>query len=173
MSNKTDWKQKYYELRSKYMNAIDVSFRLGVQEGQKNQKINDMQMQLQQMQEAAAMNMGGEPDMGGEPGLENQPGMEDQNIEEGAEQELEGDNLDMAMDELEGYVKNEEKKYSNLLKSFHKQKDKKEENKKKITSILQKWDEEEEDLTGQSANFLDEESSGEEGADTDDILGQA
>ena len=74
-NKKTDWKSKYYELRSRYMNAIDVSFRLGFQEGQKVSEMQNMQMQLQQaQQEAAAAAAGGmpggagaSPEMGGMP----------------------------------------------------------------------------------------------------------
>lgn len=58
-SKKTDWKSKYYELRSRYMNAIDVSFRLGVQEGQKISELQNMQTQLQQAQQASAAGMAG------------------------------------------------------------------------------------------------------------------
>jgi hypothetical protein len=68
-NKKTDWKSKYYELRSRYMNAIDVSFRLGFQEGQKVSELQNMQTQLQQAQQAAAAGgmPGGEmpPEMGG------------------------------------------------------------------------------------------------------------
>lgn len=158
--SKVNWRQKYYELRSKYMNAIDVAFRLGVQEGQKNQKIMDMEMQLQQMQEAAAMGMqGGEPGMegGGElPPEEGQPGMEVPPEEMQAAPEEGGANeLDASIDELEQYVKSEEEKknYANLLKSFHQnKKQEKKESKdsriKKVNSILKKWDEEGSELEG-------------------------
>ena len=146
--SKVNWKEKYYELRSKYINAIDVAFRLGVQEGQKNQKIMDMEMQLQQMQEAAAMGMGGAegeplpPEEGGEPGMEGEIPSEEMSAEG------EPNELDASIDELEQYVKNEEEKkdYAKLLKSFHE--NKKENNVEskdirfeKINSILKKWDE--------------------------------
>lgn len=68
---KTDWKSKYYELRSRHINAMDVSFRLGFQEGLKAAELQNMQMQLQQAQQAAAAGMGGgggmPPEMGGAP----------------------------------------------------------------------------------------------------------
>jgi hypothetical protein len=155
--SKVDWRQKYYELRSKYMNAIDVAFRLGVEEGQKNQKMMDMEMQLQQMQEAAAMGMGGgEPgmegggelppeEMGGEVGGEIPP---EEMVAEGGG----GDELDASIDELEQYVKSEEgrKDYAQLLKSFHEKKktgklEDKSTRAKKVNSILEKWDNEDSD----------------------------
>lgn len=159
--SKVDWRQKYYELRSKYLNAIDVAFRLGVQEGQKNQKMMDMEMQLQQMQEAAAMGMGGgeeplPPEEGGEPGMEGEIPPEEMAAEGG------GDELDASIDELEQYVKSEDKKdYAKLLKSFHENKKTQVESKdkrvKKVDNILKKWDEE--DAETQS--------------DDNDVMGQA
>ena len=68
---KTDWKSKYYEMRSRHINAIDVSFRLGFQEGLKAAELQSMQMQLQQAQQAAAAGMaaggGMPPEAGGMP----------------------------------------------------------------------------------------------------------
>jgi hypothetical protein len=68
---KTDWKSKYYEMRSRHINAIDVSFRLGFQEGLKAAELQNMQMQLQQAQQAAAAGMaaggGMPPEAGGMP----------------------------------------------------------------------------------------------------------
>lgn len=163
MAGKTDWKQKYYELRSKYLNAIDVAFRLGVEEGQKNQKLMDMETQLQQAQEAQqAAAMGGgmpgeDPMMGDGSGEELPP-------EEAMAQEGDGDELDSSIDELEQYVKNERPDYASLLKSFHAHKtskqegDKKDKRVKKIDSILKKWD---------------EDNSAEESTENGDILGQS
>jgi hypothetical protein len=159
--SKVDWRQKYYELRSKYMNAIDVAFRLGVQEGQKNQKMQDMEMQLQQMQEAAMMGGGEElpPEEGMEPGMEGGEELPPEAMAaEGA-----GDELDASIDELEQYVKHEDKKdLANLLKSFHANKksektESKDSRSKKLNSILKKWDEE--DAETQS--------------DDNDVMGQA
>lgn len=145
--SKVNWKQKYYELRSKYMNAIDVAFRLGVQEGQKNQKMQDMEMQLQQMQEAAMMG-GGEPGMEGGEELPPEMGGEELPPEEAMAAEGGGNELDASIDELEQYVKHEDKKdLTKLLKSFHENKksgkiESKDNRAKKVNSILQKWDEE-------------------------------
>ena len=46
MAGKVDYKQKYEGLRSKYMNAIDVAFRLGVEEGARNAEMEALQQQV-------------------------------------------------------------------------------------------------------------------------------
>jgi len=162
MSGKVDWKQKYYELRSKYMNAVDASFRLGVQEGQKNAEMENMQQQVAQMEEAAAMaEAGGMVDENGmpmeEPMIdENGMPMEEEMPGEEMGEEMPGEepSLDSSIDELESYVKNEGKNidFANLLKSTHKMKTAKVEegqNKKadEITAMVKKWDEEDEEST--------------------------
>lgn len=152
MASNVNWKQRYYELRSKYLNAIDVAFRLGVQEGQKNQKMQDMEMQLTQMQEAQAMG-GGEEGM--EPGMEGQELPPEEGMDPGMEQPemgAEGEELDTSIEELEQYVKSEGKgkgvDFSNLMKSFHKNKeagkyDSKDKRVEKVNNILEKWEKDE------------------------------
>jgi len=168
MASKVNWKSKYEELRSKYMNAIDVSFRLGVEEGARNAEMEALQQQVAQMEEQAAMDqeaamMGGEEEMMPEE-MMGEEGMEEEMPEEELPPE-EGDDLGGAIDELEDYVKNEGKiNATDLLKSFHKsqikEEDKKDKSKssKKIKSLLKKWDNEEET---------------EENNQTDDVIGQA
>jgi hypothetical protein len=51
MPGEVNYKQKYQELKSKYMNAVDVAFRLGFEEGSKQ---SQMDQANQQMQDAAA-----------------------------------------------------------------------------------------------------------------------
>jgi hypothetical protein len=46
----TNWKLKYQELKSKYMNSVDVAFRLGVEEGMKQSSLDNANQQLQQAQ---------------------------------------------------------------------------------------------------------------------------
>jgi hypothetical protein len=73
---KTDWKSKYYELRSRHINAMDISFRLGFQEGLKTAELQNMQIQLQQAQQVAAAGMAGggmPPEMGGAPAAGEMP----------------------------------------------------------------------------------------------------
>lgn len=147
MSNKkTDWKSKYYELRSRHINAIDVSFRLGFQEGVKASELQNMQMQMQQAQQAAAAGMSGGGEMppeamGGAPEGEGDE-------EEMAEEEPEGDELDSSISELESLVTKKEKiDFSKMLKSLHKSGANKKNNSelsekhKVVDDIIKKWDE--------------------------------
>ena len=122
--SKINWKDKYMELRSKYINATEVAFRLGVQEGQKNAQFEQAQMELQQMQEQMAM-QAQDPMMGGgeemPPEAMGEEGMgQEQELQEMAGEEQQGADLDSSIDELESYVKNEED-YSSLLKNLHSQ----------------------------------------------------
>lgn len=149
---KTDWKSKYYELRSKHINAIDVSFRLGYQEGLKAAELQNMQMQLQQAQQAA---MAAPPaGMPGEmpPGEEMPPeqAMQEEGappVEEGQPSE-EPSELDSSVDELEQYVsKNEKVDFSKLMKSLHKSNTQPiasssiSSKYNKVEDILKKWEE--------------------------------
>jgi hypothetical protein len=161
---KTDWKSKYFELRSKHINAIDVSFRLGFQEGLKAAELQNMQMQLQQAQQAAmaappgGMPPGGEmppeeamaqegqmPPEGGEEGVpspeEAEVGDEEVVGEEGS------DELGSSIDELEQYVsKNEKIDFGKMMKSLHRSNVESKNSAdlsakhKKLEDILKKWE---------------------------------
>lgn len=77
MSGDINWKQKYQELKAKYMGSVDMAFRLGFEEGSKQATQDAAQMQQQQAQEAAqsAPPGGGAPGgMGGEAPETTQPG---------------------------------------------------------------------------------------------------
>jgi hypothetical protein len=160
MSGKVDWKQKYYELRSKYMNAVDTAFRLGHEEGQREAEMASMQQQLAQMEEEAAMAAAG-GGMVDENGMPMEEPMVDENgmpMEEGMPgEEIPGEemgeepSLDSSIDELESYVKNEKKSidFKELMKSTHKMKTesiKESKNTKadKLTSIVDSFDDSDE-----------------------------
>ncbi len=66
MAGEINYKQKYQELKAKYMNAVDMAFRLGVEEGMKQSQLDQANQQLAQAQ-AAQQGMGGDPS-GGQPG---------------------------------------------------------------------------------------------------------
>lgn len=149
MSGKVDWKQKYMELRSKYLNAIDVSFKLGVQEGAKNAEMENLQMQAQQAEEQAALAA-----QGGvmPPGEEMPPGageeLPPEEMPPGEEQGGEPD-LDSSINELESFVKGESKlDIVTIMKNIHKSTPKaetatpKSKKAEKVEGFLKKWDEE-------------------------------
>lgn len=85
MSGEINWRQKYQELKAKYMNAVDMAFRLGVEEGMKQGQLDNAQQQLAQSQEqnvAAAGGAAGQPPGGaaspGKPNNNGAPGTPDQ-----------------------------------------------------------------------------------------------
>ena len=153
---KVDWKQKYEELRSKYMNAIDAAFKLGFEEGQKNAEFEFTQQQMAQMEEQMAMMesqnaMGGEelpPEMMGEEGAIDPETGEPLPPEAMGEEGMEaagGDELDQSIGELEEFVKDEKKPdHASLLKSLHSQKNEniptnKSEKAEKLKGIIDKF----------------------------------
>ncbi len=78
MSSDINYKQKYQELKSKFMSSVDMAFRLGFEEGAKQaQQDTMMQQAQQQMQQAQDMqNKAALAQNGGMPGQEEQAGPE-------------------------------------------------------------------------------------------------
>lgn len=112
------------------MNAIDAAFKLGFQEGQKNAEFEFTQQQMAQMQEEMAM-MQQQPPMGGEETPPEEGAIDPETGEmlppealgEEGVKAAGGDELDQSIDQLEDFVKNEDKPdHASLLKSLHTQK---------------------------------------------------
>lgn len=132
------------------MNAMDVSFRLGFEEGQKAAMLEQMQQQIQQMA-AEAEAAAAQPPVEGEGELSPE---EQAAMEEGQPQEPEqegDDQLDNSIDELENYVKHEEK-LNDLKKSLDlgagetKEIQPKDNAKvKQVTEMIKSWEEEEQE----------------------------
>lgn len=80
MSAEINYKNKYMELRAKYMNDLDMAFRLGFEQGGQQAQQDQMAQQQadQQAMEAQmqAQDAGGMPGEGGAPGQPGQPGQE-------------------------------------------------------------------------------------------------
>lgn len=78
MSAEINYKNKYMELRSKYMNDLDMAFRLGFEQGtQQAQQDQAMQAQAEQQQLDQMAASGGMPGQPGQPGQEGgAPGQE-------------------------------------------------------------------------------------------------
>jgi hypothetical protein len=92
------WKLKYQDLKLKFMDAVDVSFRLGFEAGAQNAQVQQAQQQqadAQAAQQAAAM--------GQQPG---QPGQDpnDPNAQPGQEIGQDGSELDSHISQLEGML---------------------------------------------------------------------
>ena len=68
MSAEINYKNKYMALRAKYMNDLDVAFRLGMEQGAQQEQQNQMaeqQAQQQAMDQAAMAGQDGQPGEGG------------------------------------------------------------------------------------------------------------
>ncbi len=117
-----DYKQKYREIRTKMMEAVDVSFRLGYEEGLKEGEMQAQQMQMQQQAEAEALaaQQGGINPETGQPinPAAAEEGMVEGEIDPETGEELPpeemggmeaGTELDSHINELEGLVQKGEK----------------------------------------------------------------
>lgn len=135
MPSGINYKNKYLELRSKYMNDLDTAFRLGFEQGQQQAEqqqaveaeANAQQMQLQQ-QQIAAGGMGGEGGEGGEakPGQPKAPGAEGGAPGEGGapqppgqDMNARGSELDQHIGKLEGMLGSGKVEQPEVQKSIH------------------------------------------------------
>lgn len=116
-NSQLNYKNKYLELRSKYINDLDTAFRLGVEEGMKSaqqQQAVDAQQQAQEQELAEAQGMGGQPgEEGGQPGGEQSNEQPSAGGEQGGEQggqpqfgedQGQGSELDQHIGKLEGML---------------------------------------------------------------------
>lgn len=93
-----NWKSKYTELKSKYMSAVDTSFRLGVEQGIQQAQQQQMEQQAQEQAAAEQAAAAGQ----GQPG---QPGAEaPQDGEQPASEHPQGSELDQHISQLEGML---------------------------------------------------------------------
>lgn len=67
MAGDINWKQKYQDIKAKYMQSVDMAFRLGFEEGAK-QASQDAAAQQQMQAEEQANAMGGQPGQPAQPG---------------------------------------------------------------------------------------------------------
>jgi hypothetical protein len=67
MAGESNYKQKYMERRAKYMNAVDVAFRLGFEEGSKQSQVDQANQQMQDANAKEQAMAGAQP---GAPGAE-------------------------------------------------------------------------------------------------------
>ena len=114
-----DYKRKYEELKARYIQALDVAFRAGYEQGFNESQVQSMAQQAQM--QAQMMGMAQQQAMGGE-----QPGAPSSSPEEqaqmGAAQEGEGqpggDEMDQAISQLEQLVNKSEPSIEDLKKSI-------------------------------------------------------
>lgn len=132
MSAEINYKNKYMELRAKYMNDLDMAFRLGFEQGGQQAQQDQMaqqQAEAQAMQQAALAGQGGEEggDGGGFPGQEGggeQPGQPGQEpgaapgAASGAPGQPGGSELDQHINTLESMLKKPGAKPEEIQKSL-------------------------------------------------------
>lgn len=103
MNNSTNYKMKYQELKMRFMETVDVAFRLGYEQGAQ-QAAQDQMLQQQQLQSKMQGQSG--PDFSGGGAEGSQPGAEQMaNPNSGLEsQNPSGSELDQHIDELESML---------------------------------------------------------------------
>lgn len=124
MSAEINYKNKYMELRSKYMNDLDVAFRLGFEQGGQQAQQDQMaqeQQQAQEIQQAAAGGQPGQPGEGGAPGeaapgAPGQPGGQPGGAPDTGSEHPEGSELDQHIAKLESMIAKAEKSSPDDLK---------------------------------------------------------
>ena len=78
MQNGIDWKAKYKELKARYLESMDMSFRLGYEKGGSDAQIQQAQTQMQEAQQMQAQAQQSQMQMQAQ---QPQPGQEDPNAE--------------------------------------------------------------------------------------------
>lgn len=105
-----NWKNKYEGLKSKFMQSVDASFRLGFEQGAQDAQMQAAQDQAQQQAEMQAQ--GGDPNA--QPGEEGQPQEQEQQPDSA---HPEGSELDQHIQELESMLGKGEIDMTSLIKS--------------------------------------------------------
>jgi hypothetical protein len=104
MSVGIDYKQKYQELKAKYMESVDQAFRLGYEDGMKQATQDAAQQQMQQSMQPGMDEQGQQVDEQGNP-IEGQP--QDQS------------ELDQHISQLESLLENKEANPEEIQKTLH------------------------------------------------------
>lgn len=74
MAGEVNYKQKYQELKAKYMSAVDTAFRLGFEEGAKQSQVDQANQQMQDAQAKEQAAAGGQPGAPGDAAPQNNNG---------------------------------------------------------------------------------------------------
>ncbi len=118
MSNQINYKQKYQELKMKFMESVDAAFRIGFEQGAQQAAQDQMMQQQQQQAEMEAQAMAGQQagagdgaDFGANGAEGSQPGAEQMANPNGEpdSQNPAGSELDQHIEKLESMLKSDEK----------------------------------------------------------------
>lgn len=139
MAGEINYRQKYQELKAKYMNAVDVAFRLGFEEGSKqsqldqaNQQLADAQAAQQNAQPGApgadpsqnnngapgTPDQGAAPDKSGAPSVQPTPSAGAAPVPMAESEHPEGSELDQHIAKLESMIAKSEDPSEDLKKSL-------------------------------------------------------
>jgi hypothetical protein len=116
-----NYKAKYEQLKMQYMQAVDVAYRQGYEDGGKSAQMDQMAQQQQQQAELESAQAGGQP---GQPSEEAAPGEQPQEEQNPASEHPDGSELDQHIAKLESLLGKAEvqpedlKKASDLIKEF-------------------------------------------------------
>ena len=102
MSAEINWKNKYFTLRTKYMEDLKMAFRQGMEQGAQQaqmQQAQEQQAQQQALDEAAMGQQPGQPGQEGEDASQQDPGFQDSANPQGSE-------LDQHIQKLESMLGN-------------------------------------------------------------------
>jgi hypothetical protein len=112
-----DYKKKYMDLRARFVEALDIAFRTGYEQGSNETQVQNMAQQAQMQAQQAAMmqsQMAAGPAMNQPPGAEMPPGIDQQ----APVPEAGGDEMDAAIAELESLVNKSEPSIEDMKKSL-------------------------------------------------------
>lgn len=123
--SEVNWKSKYESLKAKYLDDLDMAFRLGHEQGQQEAMMDSMAQQQQQQADEMAAQSGMQGD-GQDPNQDPNAGPEMEGQEPAVSANPQGSELDKHINELESMLQKSEsldpKDLSNLLVNLKKAK---------------------------------------------------
>ncbi len=124
MKNSADYKQKYDQLKMKYMQDVDVAFRLGFEQGmvqaQQDAQVQQQQMQQEQAQQGQPESLTqGQGSKGSPAGEEQQANPNGGKVTE-MEPDADGSELDKHISELESMISKSENPTQEILETLAK-----------------------------------------------------
>jgi hypothetical protein len=114
------YKAKYQQLKMQYMNAVDVAFRIGFEQGKQQAELDQLSQQQQAEQEMAQSQAGamGDPNAGGATGEAPQDAQQEPEMEPDSEHPG-GTELDQHIAKLESMLGKAETEPGELQKALH------------------------------------------------------
>lgn len=117
MSNETNYRSKYEQLKSQFMASVDTAFRLGYEQGAQEAQMENVQAQQQQAAAEASAQQAGQD---AQPGQQDSPAESKESVPEGMQESEnpEGSELDQHIATLEGMLGKSELTGEDLQKAL-------------------------------------------------------